>query len=49
MIGDGKDSPVTVAGNKLTNKEELEEIGKQMKMPVSVKDTRQQLGEQVFK
>jgi hypothetical protein len=40
VIGDGKETPVTVAGSKLTNKDELVQIGKDLKMPVSVKDTR---------
>ncbi|XP_076077752.1 circularly permutated Ras protein 1-like [Mytilus galloprovincialis] len=48
VIGDGKDTPVTIAGSKLTNKDELKDIGKDLKMPVSIKDTRQQLGGQVF-
>ncbi|CAC5385248.1 unnamed protein product [Mytilus coruscus] len=48
VIGDGKDTPVTIAGSKLTNKEELKDIGKDLKMPVSIKDTRRQLGDQVF-
>lgn len=48
VIGDGKETPVTVAGNKLSNKEELIQIGKDLKMPVSVKDTRKLLGDQVF-
>jgi hypothetical protein len=49
VIGDGKETPVTVAGSKLTNKDELVQIGKDLKMPVSVKDTRKQLGEHVFR
>ena len=48
VIGDGKETPVTVAGSKLTNKDELVQIGKDLKMPVSVKDTRKQLGDHVF-
>ncbi|CAG2197276.1 unnamed protein product [Mytilus edulis] len=48
VIGDGKDTPVTIAGSKLTNKDELKDIGKDLKMPVSIKDTRRQLGDQVF-
>jgi hypothetical protein len=34
VIGDGKETPVTVAGSKLTNKDELVQIGKDLKMPV---------------
>lgn len=48
VIGDGKETPVTVAGNKLTDKEELVKIGQDLKMPIAVKESRKQLGEQVF-
>lgn len=48
MIGDGKGEPVIVAGDKLSDKDQLLSIGTDLGMPGSVKDTRLKLGEKIF-
>ncbi len=48
MVGDGTQDPVTVAGDKLNNQEELKRVGSALSMPREVKDARKTLGDKVF-
>ena len=48
VIGDGTLEPVTVAGSKLHDEEELRKIGENLPAPKAVKQTRQALSEKLF-
>ena len=48
VIGDGRSTPVVVAGDKLVNHEELVRIGSSIELPASIKDTRAILSNKVF-
>lgn len=48
VIGDGKSDPVTIAGDKLGNKDTLQTIAGEQSLPAAIKVTRKSLGEKVF-
>lgn len=48
MIGDGTGTPVTIAGDKLTNEEELKRVSSDLAIPDSIKGTRRILGNKLF-
>jgi len=48
VIGDGTGEEVTVSGQKLTNKEELTQVGTDLACPKAIKETRAALGEKIF-
>ena len=48
MIGDGKSEPISVAGDKLGNKDTLKSIAAEIPFPEAIKSTRQQLGKKLF-
>ena len=48
VVGDGSQEPVTIAGDKLKNQEQLVQIGSELVMPKTVKESRQPLGDKVF-
>lgn len=48
VIGDGKSDPVSIAGDKLGNKDTLKTIAGEQTLPAAVKTTRKSLGEKLF-
>lgn len=48
VVGDGKSDPVSIAGDKLSNRDTLESIATEQAIPESIKSTRQKLGEKLF-
>lgn len=48
VIGDGKTEPVSIAGDKLGNKDTLKALACEQPVPESIKNTRKQLGEKLF-
>ncbi|XP_062566658.1 circularly permutated Ras protein 1-like [Saccostrea cucullata] len=48
IIGDGSETPVTVAGDKLTKPNDLKEKGSEIKMPGAIKGSRGTLGDKLF-
>ncbi|XP_064628238.1 circularly permutated Ras protein 1-like [Lineus longissimus] len=48
VIGDGSETEITIAGDKLTQKETLFQLASELNLPQAVKASRQILGEKVF-
>ena len=48
VVGDGSQEPVTIAGDKLRDQDQLAKIGAELVMPKTVKETRKALGDKVF-
>ena len=48
IIGDGTADPVVVAGDKLSDQNELENIASSLALPTSIQTTRASLGEKLF-
>ncbi|XP_069130895.1 circularly permutated Ras protein 1-like [Argopecten irradians] len=48
VVGDGKTTPVVIAGDKLTEKEELVKIGTDLPVPGDIKSTRSILSSKIF-
>ncbi|XP_067676660.1 circularly permutated Ras protein 1-like [Haliotis asinina] len=48
VIGDGTEEETSVAGDKLTNREVLVKLGKDLNTPKPIKDTRKSLGDKLF-
>ena len=48
MIGDGTADPVVIAGDKLGDQKELENIASSLALPTSIQTTRASLGEKLF-
>ncbi|XP_046374284.1 circularly permutated Ras protein 1-like isoform X1 [Haliotis rufescens] len=48
VIGDGTEEETSVAGDKLTNREALVKLGKDLNTPKSIKETRKCLGDKLF-
>ncbi|XP_061176776.1 circularly permutated Ras protein 1-like [Saccostrea echinata] len=48
IVGDGSETPVTVAGDKLTKPDDLKEKGSEIKMPGAIKGSRGTLGDKLF-
>ncbi|CAH1778659.1 unnamed protein product [Owenia fusiformis] len=48
VIGDGTNEPVTIAGDKLSNKEELIKIGAEAPLPQPIKDSKHILSDKIY-
>jgi len=48
IIGDGTTDPVVVAGDKLSDENELAKIAASLPLPTSIQTTRASLGEKLF-
>ena len=48
VVGDGSQEPVTIAGDKLRDQDQLAKIGAELVMPKTVKESRKALGDKVF-
>ncbi|XP_077868957.1 circularly permutated Ras protein 1-like [Saccoglossus kowalevskii] len=48
VIGDGSDTPITLAGDKLYDKENLISFGSQLPLPMFIKETRNVLADKIF-
>ncbi|XP_046583394.1 circularly permutated Ras protein 1-like [Haliotis rubra] len=48
VIGDGTEEETSVVGDKLTNREVLVKLGKDLNTPKSIKETRKCLGDKLF-
>ena len=48
VVGDGSQEPVTIAGDKLRDQDQLAKIGAELAMPKTVQETRKDLGDKVF-
>ena len=48
IIGDGSQTPVTVAGDKLTNADDLRAKGSEIPMPGAISASRGTLGDKLF-
>ncbi len=48
MIGDGRGTPVTVAGDKLWNIDTIVKLGGEVPLPGLIKDTHKKLSKNVF-
>ncbi|XP_021354035.1 circularly permutated Ras protein 1-like [Mizuhopecten yessoensis] len=48
VLGDGKTTPVTIAGDKLTEREELVKIGSDLPCPGDIKSARSTLSTKIF-
>ena len=48
VIGDGTTDPVVIAGDKLSNENELANIASSLALPTSIQTTRASLGDKLF-
>ena len=48
VVGDGRSTPVTMAGDKLWSVDALVKLGKDVPMPGLIKDTHKKLSKTVF-
>lgn len=48
VIGDGTADPVVVAGDKLSDRNEIENIASSLALPTAIQTTRASLGEKLF-
>lgn len=49
IVGDGTQEQTVVAGDKLTNEEQLSKIGSEAALPKDIKTCRRVLGEKVYR
>jgi len=48
VVGDGSGIPLTIAGDKLCNVEELMKVGSEISLPSSIATSRDTLGKKIF-
>jgi hypothetical protein len=48
IIGDGRMNPVTIAGDKLSNTQAIIDVGREVVLPASIRETQKALSKKVF-
>lgn len=49
IIGDGRMTPVTVAGDKLSDSKAIIDVGRAISLPATIRETQRALSKKVFR